>query len=326
MMVEGYAWVVTTGISGLLGFVRSPRGVLGLAPYAPPTPRLRGVRRRWAQRFMLHHRDADPAEAEMGCYALWAYDAAWAVASAVDHLGPGDLSSPSGLVGGKRSPTDFSGLGKSNSGKKFLAAIANTTFDGLSGRFRLVAGELTVPPFRVLNIMDNAKERSIRFWTPENGLTRRLGSGTDRRLGPVIWPSDSTVVPSGWGWVVPERVDSGYRPIVHLDVDPATKRTVAGGLAIKLFEAAVSLLPYALPFEYVPVPSMPYDSLIKNISLGVSASTCYLCTCACIATSIWIKVHILNQTHQSHIQPNVIHISEEKRLSCYPTMAWNFLK
>jgi glutamate receptor, ionotropic, plant len=280
--VEGYAWVVTAGISGLLGFVRPPRGVLGLAPYAPPTPRLRGVRRRWAHRFMLDHRDADPAEAEMGCYALWAYDAAWAVASAADRLGPGDLSSPSGLVGGKRGPTDFSGLGKSSSGQKFLAAIANTTFDGLSGRFRLVDGELTVPAFRVLNIMDNSKERSIGFWTPEHGLTRRLGNGSDRRLGPVIWPGDSTVVPSGWAQptsgrklrvAVPERVDSGYRPIVHLDVDPATKRTVAGGFAIEVFEAAVRLLPYALPFEYVPVPSMPYDSLINNISLGVSAST-----------------------------------------------------
>ncbi|TVU09627.1 hypothetical protein EJB05_43113, partial [Eragrostis curvula] len=261
-------------------------GVIGLVPYVPPstTPRLRDVRRRWAHRFMRDHPDADHAEAEMGCFALWAYDAAWAVASAAERLGPGDLLSPPGLVGGRSGPTDFSGLGKSTSGKKFLAEITNTTFDGLSGRFHLVHGELTVPAFRVVNIVDNAKERSIGFWTPKRRLTRRLGSTSkdDSGLGPVIWPGDSTVVPRGWVQptsgrklrvAVPGgRVDPGYRAIIHLDVDPATNRTVAGGYVIEVFEAAVRLLPYALPFEYVLVPSMPYDSLIKKVSHGTLRS------------------------------------------------------
>jgi len=245
---------------------------------------------------MREHRDADPAQAEMGCYALWAYDAAWAVASAAERLGPSDLSSPPGLVGGRSGPTDFSGLGKSTSGEKFLAAITNTTFDGLGGRFELVDGELAVPAFRVVNIMDDAKERSLGFWTPKHGLHRRLDGGasaSNSGLAPVIWPDESTVVPIGWVQptsgrklrvAVPADVDPGYGPIVHLDVDPATNRTVAGGFVIEVFEAAVRLLPYALPFEYVWVSSMRYDRLVEKVGNGVSAvsNLSYFYSCFCV--------------------------------------------
>lgn len=284
MVAEGYAWVITDGLTGLLGSIHPPQGVIGLAPHVPPTARLRDVRRRWALNFMRQHRGADPAQAEMGCYAVWAYDAAWAVASAAERLSPGDLSSLPGLVGGWSGPTDFSGLGKSSSGEKFLAAITNTTFEGLGGRFELIDGELAVPAFRIVNIMDNAKERGIGFWTRKDGLHRQLGRGgiasSNSGLAPVIWPADSTVVPVGW--VQPTsgrklqvamlgRVDPGYSPIMHLDVDPATNRTVAGGFAVEVFEAAVRLLPYALPFEYVLVGSMRYDTLVEKVGNGVSA-------------------------------------------------------
>ncbi|KAL6656051.1 hypothetical protein ACP70R_006877 [Stipagrostis hirtigluma subsp. patula] len=281
MMAKGYAWVITDGLTGLHGFILPPQGVIGLAPYAPDTPRLRDVQRRWARRFMRDHRDADVAQAaEMGCYTVWAYDAAWAVATAAERLGPGDLSPP-GLVGGRSGPTDISTLGKSRSGQKFLDAITNTTFEGLGGKFQLVDGELAVPAFRVVNIMGNGREWGIGFWTAKDGLHRQLGLGAGRSnggLAPVIWPGESTVVPSGWAQptsgrklrvAVPGGVDPGYRPIMHLDVDPATNRTVAGGFVIEVFEAAVELLPYALPFEYVLVPSMPYNKLIENVGLGV---------------------------------------------------------
>ncbi|KAJ1289770.1 hypothetical protein BS78_02G189800 [Paspalum vaginatum] len=284
MMAEGYAWVITDGLTCLIGSVRPPQGVIGLAPHVPPTARLRDVRRRWAHRFMRQHPDADPSEADMGCgYALWAYDAAWAVASAAERLSPGDLSSPPGLVGGKSGPTDFSGLGKSSSGEKFLAAITNTTFEGLGGRFELVNGELAVPAFRVVNIIDDAKERGIGFWTQKHGLHRHLGHGasaskTNSGLAPVIWPSESTVVPAGWVQPTSGRklrvaipggsVDPGYQPILQLDVDPATNRTVTGGFVVEVFEAAVRRLPYALPFEYVLVDSMPYDRLVERVSSG----------------------------------------------------------
>ncbi|CAN6204522.1 unnamed protein product [Urochloa humidicola] len=281
MMGEGYAWVITDGLTGLLGSIRPPQGVIGIAPHAPGTPRLRAVRRRWARAFLRDHPDADRDQAEMGCYALWAYDAAWAVASAAEHLGARELSAaPPGLVGGGGSgggPTDFSRIGKSASGGKLLAAIANTTFDGLAGRFELVGGELAVPAFRIVNIMDDAKERSLGFWTPEHGLHRELGEPNSGGLKPVIWLAESTVVLVGWAQptsgrklrvAMPGAVDPGYRPIMHLDVDPATNRTVAGGYVIEVFEAAVRLLPYALPFEYVLVDSMPYDSLVERVGRG----------------------------------------------------------
>lgn len=281
MMAEGYAWVITDGLTGPLGSIHPPQGVIGLAPHVPSTARLRDVRKRWAHKFMRQHRDADLAQAEMGCYALWAYDAAWAVASAAERLvSPGDQPSLQGLVGGRSGPTDFSGLGKSMSGAKFLAAITSTTFEGLGGRFELINGELAVPAFRIVNIMDDARERGIGFWTRKGGLHRQLGRrgiASNSGLLPVIWPADSTVVPIGWVQptsgrklqvAVLGRVDPGYWPIMHLDVDPATNRTVAGGFVIEVFEAAVRLLPYALPFEYVLVGSMRYDTLVERVGKG----------------------------------------------------------
>ncbi|VAI32610.1 unnamed protein product [Triticum turgidum subsp. durum] len=231
MMAEGYVWVITDGLTGLLGSVDPPQGVIGLTPYVPHTTRLRDVKKRWAHRYMRDHRDAEPAQAVMGCYALWAYDAAWAVASAAGRLSSGDLSSPPGLVGGKGGPTDIAGLGKSRSGLNFLRAINSTKFDGLGGKFELVNGELAVPAFQVVNIMDNGRERIIGFWTPRHGLSRQVDSGSNESSGEL-------------------------RP------------TTASGFVIEVFEAAVRLLPYALPFEYVKAASMPYDDLVQAVGNG----------------------------------------------------------
>uniref|UniRef100_A0A453KVW4 Receptor ligand binding region domain-containing protein n=1 Tax=Aegilops tauschii subsp. strangulata TaxID=200361 RepID=A0A453KVW4_AEGTS len=277
MMAEGYVWIITDGLTGLLGSVDPPQGVIGLTPYVPDTTRLRGVKKRWAHRYMRDHRDAEPAQAVMGCYALWAYDAAWAVASAAERLSSGDLSSPPGLVGGKGGPTDIAGLGKSTSGLNFLRAINSTKFDGLGGKFELVNGELAVPAFQVVNIMDNGRERGIGFWTLLHGLSRHGSNESRGELGPVIWPGDSTVRPTGWVQptsarklrvAVPGNVSDSYKPIVRLEVDPATNQTTASGFVIEVFEAAVRLLPYALPFEYVKAASMPYDDLVQAVGNG----------------------------------------------------------
>uniref|UniRef100_A0A0D9XDZ1 Glutamate receptor n=1 Tax=Leersia perrieri TaxID=77586 RepID=A0A0D9XDZ1_9ORYZ len=277
MMGEGFAWVITDGLTSLLAAaIDAPsQGVIGLSPYIPTTtPRLRDIKRRWARRFTDEHHAGD---GDMGSYAVWAYDAAWAIATAANKLTAGDLSPP-GLVNGTNGgATDFAGLGKSSSGKKFLELITNTTFDGLGGKFQLVDGELVVEAFRVVNIMDDGKARSIGVWTKNGGLTRHLGDGDGGEIAPVIWPGESTVVPRGWvvptsgrrlRVAVPGSVNPGYRSIVHLDVDPATNWTTAGGFVVEVFEAAVRLLPYALPVEYVKAESMPYDKLVQKVGDG----------------------------------------------------------
>ncbi|KAM0913366.1 hypothetical protein ACQ4PT_012220 [Festuca glaucescens] len=280
MTGEGYVWVITDGLTGLLGSVEPPQGVIGLAPYVPTTPRLRGVKKRWAQRYMRDHPDDDLSRAVLGCHAVWAYDAAWAVASAAERLSAADLSSSPGLVNGTGGPTDISGFGKSASGENFLRAIRDTKFDGLGGRFELVDGELVAPAYRVLNIMEGGKERGVGFWSPRYGLTRHVGHASNTpggELAPVIWPGESTVRPSGWVQptnarklrvAVPGNVSDSYRPILHLTVDPVTNQTTAGGFVIEVFEAAVRLLPYALPFEFVKAESQPYDSLIMGVENG----------------------------------------------------------
>ncbi|KAI4990425.1 hypothetical protein ZWY2020_038788 [Hordeum vulgare] len=128
--------------------------------------------------------------------------------------------------------------------------------------------------------MDNGKERGIGFWTALHGLSRYLDRGSNEssgKLRPVIWPGDSTVRPRGWVQptsarklrvAVPGNVSDSYKLILRLEVDPETNETTASGFVIEVFEAAVRLLPYALPFEYVKAASMPYDELVKAVGNG----------------------------------------------------------
>ncbi|CAM0951462.1 unnamed protein product [Alopecurus aequalis] len=298
MTGEGYVWVITDGLTGLLGSVEPPQGVIGLAPYVPTTPRLREFRKRWMQRYMRDHQEDDLSHAVVGSYAVWAYDAAWAIASAAGRLSATDLSSPTGLLNGTGGPTDISGLGKSTSGENFLRAIGDTKFDGLGGRFELVAGELVVRDYRVVNIIDDGKERGVGFWSPLYGLSRHVGRRSNiagGELGPVIWPGESAVQPTSAGRLrvaVPGRVPDNYRPILHLDVDNVTNQTTAGGFVIEVFEAAVRLLPYALPFEYVKAESQPYDNLI----LGVKNGWTFLLV-APVTISIWPRKSPTRKQH-----------------------------
>ena len=79
-------------------------------------------------------------------------------------------------------------------------------------------------------------ERGVGFWTPKNGIIRRLNfshtnsktySTSKDNLGTIIWPGEPTYVPKGWVLPVNEKklrigvpVKNGFSEFVNVTWDP----------------------------------------------------------------------------------------------------------
>ncbi|XP_060673049.1 glutamate receptor 2.8-like [Ziziphus jujuba] len=132
MMSEGYAWIITKGLSSLLDPLRkkvfgSMHGVVGVRPYLPNSKRLQDFKTRW-----------NKTSGDINLFGLWAYDTVWALAMAAESLNPTALLSHNSSI---NSIEPF-GLRVSESGPQLLQKLLNIKFEGLSGEFNLIRGQL----------------------------------------------------------------------------------------------------------------------------------------------------------------------------------------
>ncbi|KAJ4813617.1 glutamate receptor 2.2 [Rhynchospora pubera] len=143
MMSEGYVWILTEQLTSLLGWIEneSMQGVLGVSTQIPASERLNGFKRRWSRQFLIENPDADPLRvaSDLSNYAVWAYDATWALALAAEHLGP--------LVNGELNMTKPCRIVNVVDGKARQIGVW-TQNEGLMGRLRPViwAGDSMVTP------------------------------------------------------------------------------------------------------------------------------------------------------------------------------------
>lgn len=284
MMSEGFAWILSEGLTSQLGTVdpsvlrKDLLGVLGMKPHVKKSEKLQDFRRRWLGEFRKENPESGISDLTVD--GLWAYDTVWALAKAAEIVGVVDpgYSQRRTLT----DPPDLTALGVSKTGQRLLDAILRTEFTGLSGQFQLIGGQLNRPAFEIVNVA-GAAERTIGYWT-EDGLMRGLDRGSSKPsmddLSPVIWPGDTAVVPKGWvnpvigkklKILVPGPVDPGFHSFLRADRDPQTGKLVVSGFAIEVFEAALKELPYALPVEYFQLHRLPgkppakYDDLVHKV-------------------------------------------------------------
>ncbi|KAK7856178.1 glutamate receptor 2.9 [Quercus suber] len=95
MMSEGYAWILTEGLSSLLDpmsskVMDSMQGVLGIRPYLPPSKQLEDFERKW-KRNLTSIRTKSKSITGLNFFGLWAYDTIWALAMAVEKASMGQL-------------------------------------------------------------------------------------------------------------------------------------------------------------------------------------------------------------------------------------------
>jgi ionotropic glutamate receptor len=291
MMSEGYVWIMTDGLTAdLLSTPNSSvtdtmQGVLGIKPHVPRTKELKDFRVRWKRKFQQDNPDI--IDAELNIYGLWAYDAATALAFAVEKMENFGFQK---VNVSSNSSTDLATIGVSLNGPNLLQALSNTSFKGLSGDYLFVDGKLQASAFRIVNVNGNGG-RTVGFWTPTKRLVQTLNSTTTKSMNSspvsdistVIWPGDNTAAPKGWE--IPSNgkklkigvpVKDGFSQFVSVTRDPISNTTTVKGYSIDVFEAVVGSLPYALPYEYIPFANPDggtagnYDSLVYQVYLQVN--------------------------------------------------------
>ncbi|XP_058192660.1 glutamate receptor 2.8-like isoform X1 [Rhododendron vialii] len=286
MMNKGYAWIITDGLTSRLDSVDPKviglmQGVIGVKPYVPNSSELQNFTERWRKRFRRENPDVD--RFELNVLGLWAYDSAMMLAMAVEISGVAQSKfkkpvSTSNLV-------DLAAIGSSEMGPRLLQSIKNTRFQGLSGEFDLVDGQLQPLAFQIVNVIGKG-EREIGFWTRESGISKELILASNRNyttnkedLGAIVWPGESNLVPKGWEIPTGERklrvgvpAKSGFAEFVKVKMDSETNAVIATGFCIDVFKEVVDhSLPYAVPYEFVSFESDrsgSYDDLVNQLFLG----------------------------------------------------------
>ncbi|XP_027173567.1 glutamate receptor 2.5-like isoform X2 [Coffea eugenioides] len=256
MTSEGYAWIITDGIGNFMNSIDSDavdsmEGVLGLRSYVPASRNLENFKTRWKKNMLLMKPESTLTE--LNVYGLWAYDTIWALAMAVEKIGPVNL----GFLesGNSKNGSEIFNLRISQLGPKLLRELQNTTFEGLSGEFHLIDGQLKPSPLEIFNVYATG-DRAIGYWTPDGGITRKLAltgrlkySTSTKELKSIVWPGDSVKQPK----------------------DPQTKQVKVSGYSIDIFLSALQQLPFSVDYEFIPftnesgLSNGTYDELLQNI-------------------------------------------------------------
>ncbi|CAN6719290.1 unnamed protein product [Malus baccata var. baccata] len=283
MMSEGYAWIMTDGMTNFFGSINS-------SAIDNMQGELEHFRVRWQQKFQ--NDNPTILNVKLDVFGLWAYDTAGALAMAVEKVGSSKNFSFQKINTSDRA-NDLETLGFSLSGPQLVQALSSTIFRGLSGNFTLVNGQLQSSDFQIVNVIGSG-ERGLGYWTPKDGLVRNMKSANTNTstntysttsnassLGPIIWPGDTTTIPKGWQnpnhgntlkILVP--VKRGFRELVNVTFDPSTNTTMITGFCIDVFKAAIEELPYAVSYDFYPFAKPngeaagSYNDLIFQLFLG----------------------------------------------------------
>ncbi|XP_058226993.1 glutamate receptor 2.7-like [Rhododendron vialii] len=289
MLNKGYAWIITVALTSLLDYmdptvINSMQGVIGVKPYVPKTSQLENFKVRWRKRF--HQENPNMDIFEMNVFGLWAYDSATALAMAVGRSGIGVSNFKKPVA--KENLTNFAAIGISEMGSRLLQSLKNIKFNGLSGKFHLLNGQLQQSSFQIVNVIGKG-DREIGFWTRKYGISKNLSFSSSKNystnkddLGPIIWHGESNVVPKGWEMPTGEaKLRVGLPAIgdtvefVSVTRDPQTNAVIATGFSIDVFKEVIDhYLPYAVPYEFLPFETPDgksagsYDDLVYQIFLG----------------------------------------------------------
>ncbi|XP_078439493.1 glutamate receptor 2.8-like [Wolffia australiana] len=283
MVVKGYAWIITDGIASLVdaldpAVIGNMQGFIGVKPHVRKSPAYEAFIRRWRRRYRSENPDAERVEPSI--FSLWAYDATFALAMAVDKAPPMFTAFKKPRI--LSNSTDLDSIPESESGPAVLRALAGVKFRGVSGHFRLVNGQLQSSGYQIINVVGNG-QKGVGFWTDGRGLSSSPEGSSGKKselLGTVVWPGDSSVVPRGWEATTGGKrlrvgipVKDSFFEFVKFETDPISKQKIPTGYSIEIFDKVMSSLPYPVPFDYVPYAesdgtSGSYDRLVQQIHVG----------------------------------------------------------
>ncbi|KAA0035129.1 glutamate receptor 2.7-like isoform X1 [Cucumis melo var. makuwa] len=244
MFSEGYAWIVTNGLSSLIDPILvskdldSMQGIVGIRPYIPITQKLQNFQAKFKQRLPLSLSSTSP-----NLFAVQAYDTLWALAMAVEKMNYSTTHT-----------------GTATRKKLILHEIKNTKFEGISGNFSLVDGELKRSTFEVFYVVGE-KEKIIGLYCHKKGVY-------EKSISKPIWPGDT---------VDPPRINltigiplKGFPEFVNANIIDPQK---SSGFCIDIFNSAVEVLDIPIRHTFVSFVDQngksngSYDVLLRQIDM-----------------------------------------------------------
>ncbi|CAI9786502.1 unnamed protein product [Fraxinus pennsylvanica] len=269
MMDDGYVWISTDWLSSVLDS-SSPlhsetkidvmQGVLVLRQHTADSEKKRAFSARWNQ--------LTGGSLGLNSYALYAYDTVWLVAHAIDSFfnqgGVISFSNDSRLQS-LGSVLRFEAMRIFDGGPLLVKNILQSDFVGLTGHVKFnLDKDLIFPAYDIINIIGTGVHQ-IGYWSNYSGLSTvppetlysrpPNRSSANRQLYSVVWPGKTVSKPRGWVYPkngkqlrigVPIRVS--YREFVSQVPGTNTFK----GFCIDVFTAAINLLPYAVPYQFIP--------------------------------------------------------------------------
>lgn len=198
MMTTGYVWIVTEAMSFVMddltndtSFLASLQGVIGTRSHIPSTPQLQAYLTGWER---LHKNDKSLGATQMNnVYALYAYDAVWLVAHALQKfLAAGGNTT---FVAPPVYPADAGGnseLAKLNvfaDGLTLLNEIRSYIFTGVTGDIKLNQyGDPVNKSFDIINMVGKGP-RVVGYWSNATGILSSASVLNDASL--AVSPSAS---------------------------------------------------------------------------------------------------------------------------------------
>ncbi|KAL8055716.1 hypothetical protein ABFX02_04G073800 [Erythranthe guttata] len=260
MMSNGFVWILTSKTTNSLEYsmddssvYESMQGVVGFRPYIPISSKIQNLTLRWRREFQPHESNAEMKE--LNVYGVFAYDAAWVLAEAVERV---------------------SARLKSNSGSAILSKITNSNSTGLLGTFKIENRKLVLDTYEIVNVLGKG-ERRVGFWSSAYGLTKEISNSSSGILETIIWPGFDSTAPkkrwllqkSGKSFRVGIPTNGRFPELVSLHHDPKNNETILSGFCIEVFRAAVDRLPYKVSFEYIPFDNLygSYNDLVHEVFL-----------------------------------------------------------
>ena len=296
MTSSGYVWIATDWLGSFLDasphqdmdLVSAMQGVLTLRQHTENTRRKSVLASKWRA---LVKKDNVDNRFLINSYGLYAYDTVWMIAHALDAFFTrgGNISFSvypklREIAGGG---LQLGAMTVFDEGRLLLERIRQINFIGATGPVKFDSdGNLLRPAYDIVNIIGSGL-RTIGYWSNYSGLSTASPETLymkpanrireNQKLGFVIWPGEAITRPRGWVFPnngnelkigVPNRVS--YRQFVSADNISET----VGVFCIDVFVAAINLLPYPVPYKFVPFgdgrENPSYTQLINNILTNVS--------------------------------------------------------
>lgn len=271
MMDSGYVWIATNWLSTVLD-TESPlpyekiediQGIITLRMYTPESELKTNFVSNWKK---LTRKEANGSFG-LNTYGLYAYDTVWILAHAInDFFNKGGIitfSNDTRLSDLRNGSLNLNALSIFDGGNSLLENVLNVNFTGLTGLVRFSNDRSPInPAYEVINVIGTGV-RLIGYWSNHSKLSKSPPDyssppnnfDTNEQLHGVIWPGQTSDKPRGWVFPnngkelrigVPNRVS--YREFIALMPGTDTFK----GYCIDVFTAALSLLPYPVPYKLIP--------------------------------------------------------------------------